>query len=141
HQGLIDQTSDQSLAHVLDDLKHIYESAEQIIRHFRVFHMQATLTDEILMDMLDGMKDKDILSDKATVLTALQEREAIGGLGIPDTGLALYHCRHDDIKELSFQITKLTEPLQIKGMDGKEMDIQTVLLLLAPAEAHDRTLE
>lgn len=135
------QTADLSFTSVLNDLKYTYEGAEQITRHFRVFHTDSEVLNDILWDMLIENEKQHVLLDKQAVFTALQDRATLGGLAIPDTSLALYHCRDSHIKELSFHITKLAKPIPMKGMDGKQMHVQTILLLLAPAEAHDRTLE
>ena len=57
-----------------------------------------------------------------------------GGLGIPNTGMALFHCRHENVHELIFQISHLDEPCLVKGMDGKDMRMKSLLLMLAPEE-------
>src|SRR5699024_4425582 len=86
--------------------------------------------------------EKDgILYTADQVLDALYEREKKGGLGIPGTELSLFHCRHEHIQQLLFQITYLETPVQIKVMDGKDMSVRSILLLLAPENVHQKQLE
>ena len=82
-----------------------------------------------------------LLTNGEDVLTSLKERESKGGLGIPETRMALFHCRNKHVQELIFQIAHLEHPLLVKGMDGKDMFIKNLLLMLAPEELAVREQE
>lgn len=57
-----------------------------------------------------------------------------GGLGIPGTGMGLFHTRHKNVKELIFQVAHLEEYRLVKGMDGNDVHMKNLLLMLAPEE-------
>lgn len=85
-------------------------------------------------------KDQWILN-KENVLNKLLEREKISGLGIPNTSLALYHTRSNDIDKPSFTINRINKPLTVKGMDGEDIEAGTLLVMLAPQESNQESLE
>jgi mannitol operon transcriptional antiterminator len=55
--------------------------------------------------------------------------------------MALYHTRSDDILTPSFSMVRLSESLTVNGMDGEEMEIDTVLLMLSAETVEEETLE
>lgn len=74
----------------------------------------------------------DVIEDAAIVTEALFERESLGGLGIPETTLALFHTKHESVLKPSFTIYAVGEPIVLSAMDGSEIDMSYILLLLAP---------
>lgn len=55
-------------------------------------------------------------------------------MGIPGTEMALFHAATSGIKFPIFCIIDLEQPVTILGMDRQEMNLQRVLLMLAPKE-------
>lgn len=129
------------LSNVLQDIKDVHQSIDAIMNHFCVFKVQEKEYVEILKEMVTLAKQANVLTDVQEVIEALQEREKQGGLGIPNTDMALFHCRHEDVKELMFQISHLEEPCLVKGMDGKDMYMKNLLLMIAPEELSLRKQE
>ena len=120
---------------VLNQLKTVQKSIEVILTNFKVYKMQHVNEHEkALAEMVITAQKNKLLTSAIDVLTSLRERERKGGLGIPGTGMGLFHCRDKNIQELIFQISHLHEPLMVKGMDGKDMYMKTLLLLLAPED-------
>ncbi|WP_269922164.1 BglG family transcription antiterminator [Psychrobacillus psychrodurans] len=78
------------------------------------------------------LEDRQIIEEKEKVVEALLEREKSGGIGIPGTKLALYHTRNEYVQEPSFTIHKLKQAICTKGMDGNDMKVDTLLVLLSP---------
>lgn len=68
-------------------------------------------------------------------------REKQGGLAIPDTNMALYHCRHEQVSELSFAIVQTQQPYHLKGMDAREWPVNNFILMLAPENLSQSELE
>ena len=99
------------------------------------------LMTEMLARICKELVDKNILDDELEVLDDLIARESIGGLGIPDTTLALYHTRSSGVREVSFSIYHLDDSHTITGMDGQKMKIKRILLMLAPKEVNQQALE
>ncbi|MCJ7842260.1 BglG family transcription antiterminator [Lederbergia sp. NSJ-179] len=85
-------------------------------------------------------KDGRITAPDA-VLKELLKREKVGGLGIPETSMALYHMRSNDIRKPTFLICDLENPLDIKGMDGKRLEMNRLMIMLAPQDTNHETLE
>ncbi|WP_455661348.1 PTS sugar transporter subunit IIA [Pradoshia sp.] len=69
------------------------------------------------------------------------ERAQLGGVGIPETKLALYHTRDDDVLSPTFTIYRLNKPIELTGMDGNLMATDTVLLMLSPQSVNQEVLE
>ncbi len=130
------------IAEVLQELKVVQESIEAVLNNFRLYRMSDGSDHMVIIkSMLAKGKNEGLLRDEKTVLKSIQERERKGGLGIPGTSMALFHCREQNVHELIFQITHLEQPLLVKGMDGKPMYMKNLLLMLAPEELAVRQQE
>lgn len=113
-----------------------------ILANFYVGSIRKVLTmGEVLAQICEELASKQILDDEQEVLNDLLAREKIGGLGIPDTTMALYHTRSSGIREISFSIYDLQEAHQVNGMDGQTMEIDRILLMLAPRDINQQALE
>lgn len=97
--------------------------------------------EEILQEACQILQHKQVLENAELVLDELLAREEQGGMGIPATSLALYHTRSNAVKSLSFTIYALDNPIEIQGMDGKQMQITHLLLMLAPKQTTREALE
>ena len=124
----------EGLTKVLQELKDVHQSIDAVMKNFRVYRMPYQRHEAIIEEMVIMAEEKKLLTNVEGVVAALQNRERKGGLGIPGTGMALFHCRHENVHELIFQIAHLDEPSLVKGMDGKDMYIKSLLLMLAPEE-------
>jgi mannitol operon transcriptional antiterminator len=96
---------------------------------------------ECIVDACNLLAEQQIIQEAPVVVEALFAREALGGIGIPETKLALYHTRIEQVCRPSFTIHKLEQPVMVKGMDGSEMEVHTLLLLLSPQPFHEHGLE
>lgn len=131
-----------ALSDLLGDLKGVQKSIEAIIHNFRFYRIDKWVSQEqILEEMLMRLEEENLLTNSADVLNSLREREKKGGLGIPQTNMALFHARNEHVRELIFQIAHLPNPCLVKGMDGNDVVIKNLLLMLAPAELTKREQE
>ncbi|TCN26540.1 BglG family transcription antiterminator [Mesobacillus foraminis] len=131
-----------ALADLLGDLRDVQHSIEAIIDNFRFYRMeQWGAQEEILENMLLKAEAENLLTNPPHVLNSLREREKKGGLGIPETNIALFHARNEHVRDLIFQIAHLPDPCLVKGMDGNEVLMKNLLLMLAPAELTQRQQE
>ncbi|MDX8046842.1 PRD domain-containing protein [Gracilibacillus sp. S3-1-1] len=121
-----------SLRDVLQEMKDVQKSIEAIMDHFRLHRKQADTYQQVLQQMLAELECKQLVEEAEPILDKLAAREKMGGLGIPRTNMGLYHCRHEGIKELVFQVCHLEKPCLIKGMDGKNVEMKNLLLMLSP---------
>ncbi|WP_409288224.1 BglG family transcription antiterminator [Peribacillus sp. SCS-37] len=132
----------RGIREILQDIKAVHKSVDDILTNFRFYRVREERShEEIMGNMLDGAWKEGLVGDVPGVMDALREREQKGGLGVPETGMGLFHCRHSSIKSLIFQVSHLTSPAEIKGMDGNSMKMRNLLLMLAPTELSEREKE
>lgn len=131
-----------SLSAMLEEVREIQESIESLIHNFRFYRMDGGESQEqILKKMLGNAERDNLLANAEDVLQSLMAREQKGGLGIPETNMALFHARSKNVRELIFQIAHLPEPCMVKGMDGRDVILKNLLLMLAPFELSRREQE
>lgn len=66
------------------------------------------------------------------MVTALEKRERLAPIGLPDSSLALLHTTSCAIKRCHFAIFELTEPITMQAMDQRLIAVKRMLVLLAP---------
>ncbi|KAB7705652.1 PRD domain-containing protein [Bacillus aerolatus] len=122
---------------------HLYaEAAAEMLASFKLSSLEKGHSIKSALDFAcRELVKKDMLHNADTVFAALLEREQLGGLGIPGTNLALFHTRHADVKEPSFTLLALGDPLKIRAMDETEIKVDVLLLLLSPEPYHAHGLE
>lgn len=131
-----------SLYTFMEEVDICQKSIRTLLRNFSLHNMKNETTyDSLIKKMLGFEREKGSITKVEDVFHQLKLREAKGGLGIPQTGFALFHCRHESVKEISFQIANVESPYRLIGMDGKEMDVYTILLLIAPQTLNNLELE
>ncbi|BCB02594.1 BglG family transcription antiterminator [Bacillus sp. KH172YL63] len=127
---------------LLQEIKDVHSSMEAILSNFRVYRKGCGDGHvSILGEMVEQAEKDGLLEHPEGVVKHLLEREKKGGLGIPNTPMGLFHCRDVNVKKLIFQVAHLDEPCRIKGMDGGEMEMKSLLLMLAPEELSRREQE
>ena len=55
--------------------------------------------------------------------------------------MGLFHCLDPHVTQLVFQVAHLDKPFLIKGMNGKPMEMKSLLLMLAPEGLSERENE
>lgn len=118
---------------IMKEIKEVYTSIDSIFDNLRIYRESSEIDHErIIARMVAAAEREALVSNKEAIVQKLKEREEKGGLGIPETSMALFHCRHEGVGKLLFQISHLHYPCQVKGMDGKMMEVRNLLLMLAP---------
>ncbi|KMK94861.1 BglG family transcription antiterminator [Rossellomorea marisflavi] len=127
---------------LLQEIKDVHTSIESILDHFRVYRKQS-VTDHftVMNEMVQQAKLDGLVTDEGKVMDKLMEREQRGGLGIPETNMGLFHCLDPHVTQLVFQVAHLDQPFLIKGMNGKPMEMKSLLLMLAPEGLSERENE
>lgn len=127
---------------LLQEIKDVHTSIESILDHFRVYRKQS-VTDHftVMNEMVQQAKIDGLVTDEGKVMDKLMEREQRGGLGIPGTNMGLFHCLDPHVTQLVFQVAHLDKPFLIKGMNGKPMEMKSLLLMLAPEGLSERENE
>ncbi|HJV45198.1 MAG TPA: BglG family transcription antiterminator [Bacillota bacterium] len=98
-------------------------------------------TEEIINHICNLLHQKKIIKNKEKVVKQLLEREKLSGIGIPNTGLALFHGRNDQMTQVSFTIHHLMKPIWMRSMENKQIEIENIVMLLGPKEITKEGLE
>nr|WP_255648250.1 PTS sugar transporter subunit IIA [Pseudalkalibacillus hwajinpoensis] len=117
------------------------KTAASIVELFRVNQTQHKEVEKLLEEECRRLETVNAINHSSEVKDALLKREAISGVGIPETSLALFHSRTPEVKKPVFTIVRLMEPIQRQAMDGSVIEMDTVLLQLAPEELPMESIE
>ena len=131
-----------SFDETMKQLKDVHGSIESIFQNLRMYQFpNGTSHDQVILHMVKVAEEANLITSTKHVIHQLKQRENKGGLGIPQTNMALFHCRENHVKELIFQVSHLEQPCTVKGMDGKPMQVRSLLLMLAPEELSEKQQE
>jgi mannitol operon transcriptional antiterminator len=119
----------------------VSETIVQLLNGFSMRELSSYSLQDALMHACAHLEQHGVIRSKERVVEELLQREQVGGLGIPNTALALYHTRSEDVLQPSFTMYTLTHPQTIIGMDQQPMVLNRLLLLLAPKNAPDDMLQ
>ncbi|MEC2309309.1 BglG family transcription antiterminator [Bacillus atrophaeus] len=126
---------------ILDTLKtaekmgRYLDAIQHVLKNFTVNNIDTKPDDEPLPhQMFRLLEAEGLIHDAKKAAVCLLEREKQGGLGIPETGMALYHLKNDEIVLPFFKIYDLSKPYEVNGMDGKPLNMSRVLVMMAPAD-------
>ncbi|GGI13948.1 BglG family transcription antiterminator [Gottfriedia solisilvae] len=125
------------------ELVHQYtETVLHILNTFETISLPFIPTSSILLlEVCKQVNMRGLIGDYFEVSNELMEREKKGGLGIPGTGIALYHCRSEYVMKPVFLSFQLNESMVVKAMDQSTVKINSLLLLLAPVDLQMGQLE
>ncbi|MDR6224318.1 BglG family transcription antiterminator [Desmospora profundinema] len=129
---------------ILESMKTIRKTAEialTLLEGYSLSSLRDSSLSGVLQKACGRLEAEGILHDAATVAGKLAAREQLGGLGIPGTGMALFHGRSDRVWKPSFTMYNLEQPLEVEGMDGNRMEMTRLLLLLAPEKEEEAEQE
>jgi mannitol operon transcriptional antiterminator len=96
---------------------------------------------EILSLICEKFEQNQIISNRKVIANRLLEREKLGGLGISNIKLALFHTRNQEILKPALMLYFLKTPIVIKSMENKLIEVDKILLLLAPEDISKEGLE
>jgi mannitol operon transcriptional antiterminator len=91
--------------------------------------------------MCASLASRGLVSDPKSLENSLLARMELGGIGIPDTALALFHARDATVVRPAFSLHDFDEPLELEGMDGATMRVRRTLLMVAPLDISTVALE
>lgn len=102
--------------------------------------LRADTRDGVVQELLDVLAQADRINpqDQQQILQALIDREANGSTGF-GKGVAVPHCQHQAVKKTALAIGCSTGGLDFNALDKEP--VYSVLLLLSPANDHDRHLQ
>jgi mannitol operon transcriptional antiterminator len=134
----------KSTTNLIDELTSIHEYAETIATLLNGFELKEVKEKEVKDILLLAGEDlfkKNKVNNIEAVIKSLIDREKLGGLGIPDTEMALFHARSNHVVEPCFTIYIPQDPIEVMGMDQNGMLMNVLLLMLSPENISDKPLE
>lgn len=142
---LIDKISKKNTRMLIEEMKSIQGYAKTIAAILEGFAL-IRMNDEKTVTAIMNRACKELLVNKKindieAVVDAIFEREKLGGLGIPGTSMALFHARSAHVITQTFTIYVTQKPIEVVGMDQKEMEIKSIVLMLSPEETAESSLE
>lgn len=128
------QKEDQTSA-LLSNAKY-GEAVSQLIRNFVLIEQVESKT---LSSLLQHVRTAPPVCDFHRLLGDIEEREKLGGFTIQD--LAMIHAKTPGVQALFIGIFRLKDELEWKRADGGFQQVNTFLLLAAPAHSPKEHLE
>ncbi|MEW9674796.1 PRD domain-containing protein [Lentibacillus sp. L22] len=126
----------------LESMKLYASAILELLASFYVKQMTEKQSMNAVLEWIcTNLATKQLIHDKDTLISTLLEREKKGGLGIPSTSMVLLHTRSNQVLRPSFTIHSLDQPISVQGMDGKQMEANTLLLMLARDDSPKETLD
>ena len=148
HDRLAERAASESLEVLGGGHTKFYQMAEatQIIAElmedfFLERHEAGGAIPQAVRLMCASLAGRGLVTDPERLEAGLLSRMERGGIGIPDTALALFHARGDTVTRPSFSAHDLDGPIQLEGMDGVTMEVRRCLLMVAPLELSPVALE
>lgn len=106
----------------------------RMMNHF-LRSIEITCSDDVwqgIGESLHSLERRGYVSQVENVQDALRQRENVGGLAIPETGLALYHTRSKAVNAPFFHILHLKENKKLMSMSNEEEMVKRILIMAAP---------
>lgn len=126
----------------LEQLHQYTSVVGQIMKSFRVSDWAAFESIEnVLQAICQELEQLQYITQASAIFQKLIAREALGGMGLPGTTVALYHTRSTAVVQPIFMVYRLRSPLEVQGMQEGALPIDTILMMLAPEAASDEVLE
>lgn len=113
----------------------IYEEvcvANNLLQSFVLRRIPDSITIEDTIKNILSTIDNTFLVNVDEVLNYVIERYKVAPIGIPNSNIALFHSANKYIKKPLFGIYDLSTSFEIEGMNRKNIQMNRVLLLLAP---------
>ncbi|MFK3938396.1 BglG family transcription antiterminator [Alkalihalobacillus sp. NPDC078783] len=129
----------QIAATFFEELASLSTDITQILDSFSL--NPGKVMDEALAHLCTELEQSGSLADAVPVFEALLQRERLGGLGIPDTHLALFHTRTEHVLKPVFTMIRLDAEEPLASMGDKPIVVKRVILMLAPSHANQQLLD
>ena len=123
-----------------EDVYHTMKIANNLLQRFDIKFVKSSGTLEETLHHILLELEGYIIEDAGKVADRVIQRYLQAPIGIPNSNIALFHSTNKWVKEPYFGIYDLDRKYPIMGMDRRSIDLQRVLLMLAP-EPLDETNE
>ncbi|KMT59555.1 PTS modulated transcriptional regulator MtlR family protein [Listeria fleischmannii 1991] len=129
--------------HRLENKKRYTETILDVLKNFQVMVMEEVTPslEDMIRAILMRIMEKDQDFQVEALRKSLLSREKWGGFGISGTKMALFHARNEHISKPLFQIFPLKGKVNVPGMNGMDVEVETFIVLLAPEKLSPQGLE
>lgn len=131
--------ADLSLLHLIEGMDGGNKVIRDLCRNFKMVHTEAENLNELLDIAFQSFDFKEEAEE--SIKTMLLEKEKYTGSALPGTKIALVHGRSEDLTDSIFCVYRNDHSMKILGMDSNPMNVDTVLLLMAPETLGEMELE
>ncbi|PAD40320.1 BglG family transcription antiterminator [Terribacillus sp. 7520-G] len=116
----------------LEELKTLTAVIRKVWDNFKIDETYHPQQMDLFTHIDEQAADLGIIGSQGLLAPLLEQRDRLGGMGIPETKMALYHSRNSKIEQPAFWMMALSSPIRIKGMDNKAMEADRLFILAAP---------
>ncbi|MFT4246175.1 MAG: transcription antiterminator [Micrococcaceae bacterium] len=108
------------------------QTADKLLQNFKVTVISSSNTiEDTLAKIVTGITS-EFVSDASYVTKKVIERYQEAPIGIPNEDFALFHSSNSKVKQPFFQVFDINRSFTIQGMDRKNIELNRILLMLAP---------
>ncbi|MDQ0159264.1 BglG family transcription antiterminator [Alkalibacillus salilacus] len=97
--------------------------------------------EQTVRTICEVLLNHDVIRDDQVVSDQLLKRLDSGGVGIPNTSLALFHTRNREVVKPSLTIYPLKTPIKVRGMDDQWMEMRHMMVMISPESVDQHELE
>lgn len=130
---------------LIEEMQQVQELAstiKTILEGFELKEIKGQVSKEqLLTNACQSLANRNRVGRVADVVQDLLERERQGGLGVPETKMALFHTRTKEVNQPTFSIYTLENSIRLNGMDNKIMSVQHMMLMLSPVNTSEQQME
>lgn len=135
-----DRTGEGNLISRIDIIETVNLTINQLLTDFDLVNIGADSLEEVL-DIVEKDLQAKAISEKGLVKKLITEKEENLGSGIPASNLTLLHCRHVLIYKSFFGVYRNNRKIRVKGMDSRDQDVDSFLILVAPEDLNKYQLD
>ncbi|MCH1627441.1 BglG family transcription antiterminator [Ferdinandcohnia quinoae] len=126
----------------VDTIQKLSKAIYAILKQFQLKPIIDSLLLESILELAcNELSEQKLITNPLIVVDELLAREKVGGVGIPETSLGLYHTKSSSVLAPIFTIYRTDQPIIINAMDDTKIEMDTLLLMLSPHDVDDETNE
>ncbi|MCZ0717611.1 BglG family transcription antiterminator [Aerococcus kribbianus] len=116
------------------EMYHLVNAGNQLLEQFQVRNEQAEASLSGTLYNIIAKLDETIIINPANITQEIVKRYQEAPIGIPNSNIALFHISSSHVKAAYFAVIDLDKQFEIMGMDQKYIQLQRILLMLAPID-------
>ncbi|MGX7106200.1 BglG family transcription antiterminator [Hutsoniella sourekii] len=121
------------------DLLHLVLAGQDLLDGFEWVEWKGLPELDETIKAIVNQLPSQLITDNQKVGQSLIDRYQLAPIGIPGSRIALFHSRQKEVKQAIFQVYQLDQSYSIMGMDHHPIQLDRLLLMLAPSEMSGST--